>query len=314
MNIISNNPYRVLGVLSNSTRKEIERNKSQIKAFTSVGRTPSFPFDFTEPLGTIDRTEGNLNDAISRLSFDKDKVVYGLFWFNNASSIDAEALKCLNEQGIEKAIDFLAWNGKANYSNYINLGILCLLDSKWTSAIYCYVSLFETTKIWDEYVQSITDDSQCLSVDEAIETFVEYLIKSFPSVSWDKAFPNTFFNISTKTIECGDKLKKSKVYSVFVSKYIVTTTAEIDELLLEAENISKTDADANFNMAVQLEQSCRKLLSTLKNLTENDEHTYTRYADKVALQTLNNCIFYYNNDQENPNSPKKILRYVFRAL
>lgn len=310
MDIIRNNPYRVLGVLANASRKEIERNKSQIKAFAKVGKTPSFPYDFENILGPVDRSEDNLNDAVSKLTFDKDKVAYGLFWFYNASFIDEETLRRLKENSLDYAINYLANCGLSSYSAYINMGVLSLLSSNWVSAAYCYVRLFESENIWNQYVQSITDNTVKLSIDEVIDTLVDNLIKFFPSANWLATFQNTAFKVSTRNIDCGDKLRTSKLHSVLATKYISIITNEIDSLLAKAESISKSDANANLKMASELEQSCRDLLPSLKDSLGNNNSTYVRYADNVALQILNNCIAYYNHDQDNPNRPKNILRLV----
>ena len=310
MDIIRNNPYRVLGVLANASRKEIERNKSQIKAFAKVGKTPSFPYDFENILGPIDRSEDNLNDAVSKLTFDKDKVAYGLFWFNNASFIDEETLRRLKENNIDNAISYIVLCGKASYSTYINMGVLSLLNSNWVSAAFCYVRLFESESIWSQYIQSITGNPLNMPIREAMDSFADNLIKLSSATNWLATFKNTTFNVSTRNIDCGDKLKTSKLYSVLVPKYISTITNKLDSLLAEAENINKSDASANLKMASELELSCRDLLVTLKDSLGNNDRIYIRYADEVALQILNNCIAYYNHDQDNSNRPKNILRLV----
>lgn len=310
MDIIRNNPYRVLGVLANASRKEIERNKSQIKAFAKVGKTPSFPYDFANILGPVDRSEDNLNDAVSKLTFDKDKVAYGLFWFHNASFIDEETLRRLKESSLDYAINYLANCGLSSYSAYINMGVISLLSSNWVCAAYCYTRLFETEDIWNQYVNSITDNPSSLSIDDTIGTLTDNLIKYSPSINWIEVFHNTSFKISTKNIDCGDKLKTSKLYSVLAPKFVSSITNEIDSLLVEAEGISYSDVNKNLNMATKLEQSCRELLASLKSTIEDDDSTYIHYADKVALQTLQNCIAYYNNDLRNPNCAKNVLRLV----
>ena len=310
MDIIRNNPYRVLGVLANASRKEIERNKSQIKAFAKVGKTPSFPYDFENILGPVDRSEDNLNDAVGKLTFDKDKVAYGLFWFYNASFVDEETIKRLKDSNIDNAISYLSINGKASYSTYINMGVLCLLSSNWVGAIYCYAQLFESEIIWNKYAQSITDNPATLSKNIVIRSFIDYLITYYPTINWLVMPQYTSFKISTKYINCGENLKTSKLYSILTPKYVSVITSKIDSLLTEAESINKTDANANLRMATKLEQSCRILLSTWKKSLNTNDNTYVRYADNVALQILDNCIAYYNHAQSNPERPRTILRHV----
>lgn len=310
MDIIRNNPYRILGVLSNASRKDIERNKSQIKAFAKVGRTPSFPYDFEDVLGKVERTEENLNDAISKLSFDKDKVAYGLFCFNNISFIDEETLVYLKDKGIRAAISYLRTCGSQDFSTYINLGCLSLINKNWGNAAYSFVRLFDSPELWDKYVETITDNSQTISYEEELDLFVENLISAFPAVNWLDVFHGATFMVIAKDAQCSVRLSESNIYKKLLPKYQNKVISAIDELLEEASSISRTDANTNLSMAAKLEQSCKELLATLKSILDEDDTTYIHYADKVALQTLNNCVYYFNNDQSNPACPKNVLRYV----
>ncbi len=310
MDIIRNNPYRVLGVLANASRKDIERNKSQIKAFAKVGRTPSFPYDFEDVLGKVERTEESLNDAVSKLTFDKDKVAYGLFWFNNTSFVDEETLALLKDKGIGAAISYMRTCGRQEFSTYINLGCLSLISKNWGNAAYCFARLFDSQELWNKYVESITDNPQTILYEEELDLFVENLISTFPSVNWLNVFHSATFMVITKDAQCGVRLSKSNIYRNILPKYQNKIISAIDELLNEASSVDRKNANANLSMAAKLEQSCKDLLATLKSTIDGDDSTYNRYADKVALQTLNHCVYYFNNDQNNPACPKNVLRYV----
>ena len=310
MDIIRNNPYRVLGVLANASRKDIERNKSQIKAFAKVGRTPSFPYDLDNVLGNVERTEESLNDAVSKLSFDKDKVAYGLFWFNNTSFVDEETLVLLKDKGIGAAINYMRTCGNQEFSTYINLGCLCLISNNWGNAAYCFARLFDSQELWNKYVKSITDNSQTISYEEELDLFVENLISAFPLVNWLNVFHSATFMVIAKDAQCSVRLSNSNICKILLPKCQNKVISAIDELLTEASGIDRNNAKANLSMAAKLEQSCKNLLDTLKIILGEEDITYTHYADKVALQTLNNCVYYFNNDQSNPACPKNVLRYV----
>ncbi len=310
MDIIRNNPYRVLGVLANASRKDIERNKSQIKAFAKVGRTPSFPYDFEDVLGKVERTEESLNDAVSKLTFDKDKVAYGLFWFNNTSFVDEETLTLLKDKGIGAAISYMRTCGRQEFSTYINLGCLSLISKNWGNAAYCFARLFDSQELWNKYVESITDNPQTILYEEELDLFVENLISAFPFVKWLYVFHGATFMVIAKDAQCSVRLSKSNIYKNLLPKCQNKVISAIEDLLKEASAIDRTNAKANLSMATKLEQSCKDLLATLKSTIDGDDSTYIRYADKVALQTLNHCVYYFNNDQNNPACPKNVLRYV----
>lgn len=300
----------MLGVLSNASRKDIERNKSQIKAFAKVGKTPSFPYDFEDVLGKVERTEESLNDAVRKLSFDKDKVAYGLFWFTNATFVDEETLSRLKENNLGSARTYLRTCGEQVFSTYINMGCLCLASGNWGNAAYSFVRLFDSKELWTNYVTSITDNPQGVSYEEELELFVENLLENFPSANWLDVFHRASFMVIAKDAQCSISLRQSAVYKTLLPKCLKKITSAIDTLLDEASEIDYKDVQGNLNMAAKLEQSCKELLASLKIATADDEATYSRYADKVAMQTLENGVHYYINDKNNPDCPKNILRYV----
>ena len=127
MDIIKNNPYRIAGILSNATTKELEKQRGKIKAFAKVGKEIKSDFDF-QILGKINRTEETVNQSFSNVEQNSDKVNYSLFWFLNASPIDKIAFEYLKNGDEEKAIEI--WEkvtndkdvNSKNFSAFNNLG------------------------------------------------------------------------------------------------------------------------------------------------------------------------------------------------
>lgn len=76
MNILQNNPYRLLGVYSNSSTKERLANHNRMKAFLKVGKPVSFPLDLPQYLSAVNRTESVVADADARLTLPKDQMGY----------------------------------------------------------------------------------------------------------------------------------------------------------------------------------------------------------------------------------------------
>ena len=46
MELINNNPYRIAGILSNSSAKELEKQRGKIRAFAKVGKEIKSDYDF----------------------------------------------------------------------------------------------------------------------------------------------------------------------------------------------------------------------------------------------------------------------------
>ena len=80
--MFNNNPYRFLGVTSNSGVKNIQKNLSKIKAYSKIGKHLTLPYELSFfNLLEINRSESLINDAENKILLDPNKVKYSLFWF-----------------------------------------------------------------------------------------------------------------------------------------------------------------------------------------------------------------------------------------
>ena len=136
MIFISNNTYRVLGVCSNASLKDIQKNISKLKAFAKIGK--EMELDYNLPflnLAKIERTDDLLLKSENQLNLDKNKITSSLFWFADLSPIDSVALAHLIKGDISKAIEI--WDKATtskevslkNYSAFNNLSTLVLLNT-----------------------------------------------------------------------------------------------------------------------------------------------------------------------------------------
>ena len=117
--LFSTNPYRVLGVSSDSGIKDIQKNISKLKAFAKIGK--EMELDYNLPflnLAKIERTDDLLLKSENQLNLDKNKITSSLFWFADLSPIDAVALAHLIKANISKAIEI--WD-KATTSKEVSL-------------------------------------------------------------------------------------------------------------------------------------------------------------------------------------------------
>ena len=102
MNVITQNPFRVLGLLSNSSERIVQRQLTKINLHAGIGKVVSFDDDFSF-LGSISRTATDVQKASSQLEQVRQKVLYALFWFTNNSPVDEIALAHLRSGNTQKA-------------------------------------------------------------------------------------------------------------------------------------------------------------------------------------------------------------------
>ena len=133
MKLIQDNPYRIAGILANSSEKELQKQKSKITKYASIGKQVDSELDFPF-FGNVDRSENSITKAFSGIEQNQDKVSHSLFWFLKSNNFDETAFNYLINGDKEKAIEI--WdkvtNGKEvtskNFSCFNNIGTLKLLS------------------------------------------------------------------------------------------------------------------------------------------------------------------------------------------
>ena len=66
MTIIENNPFRVLGLISNSSAKETKESETYILRYLDIGKSADLKFDITPPLSQLERTSEIVKNAKRR--------------------------------------------------------------------------------------------------------------------------------------------------------------------------------------------------------------------------------------------------------
>ncbi len=312
MNYIVHNPYRILGVLSNSPKKEIVANHSKIKAYAKTGKTISFDNDFVSILGTIQRDVKTVANAYSSLALPKDRIIAGLFWFVQCTQFDDEAIVQLREGNIRGAVELLRKD--STVSACINLAVIHLIEEKWTTALYYYTYLINSKAKREELLSIIADNPEFLKEKDFVDLFTDKLLESFPNVSWIDAIHQNEVNIEDKVYNIKNFFETSNVYENLVSKSGKMLIRQITTALANASAVSKKDAKANLEAAKLLEKETKTAIRSLRLSLGKDNKEYKSYSDKVAIQILDNCIDYYNNETTNPRKARNILPLLRFAM
>lgn len=172
MKLITNNPYRVTGILANASARELQKQKAKINAFAKVGKPLQSDLDFSI-LGDIERNEELINNAFSTIEQNNNKVNHSLFWFLNVTPFDETALNHLKNSNYEKALEIwekISNRGEVNsksYSALNNLSTLKFLVSSYNgsdfnslnkSGIAAKLNLINSESMSD-FVQSVADET-----------------------------------------------------------------------------------------------------------------------------------------------------------
>ena len=197
--MFNDNPYRILGVVSNSGLKIIQKNLSKIKAYSKIGKQIKLSYDLDHlNLNKPDRNDKSIIDAENKILIDKNRVKYALFWFVNFNTYDEVALDKLDSGEIEKSESIWTKHikgkpvSKSNFSSYNNLSTLFFLKSLDTSKNNQFLNNAESKKllaeaiklkselIFSEHFNSfsklITGNEDCISKDQIVGFFNESIL------------------------------------------------------------------------------------------------------------------------------------------
>ena len=297
MELIQNNPYRIAGILSNATTKELEKQKGKIKAYTKVGKEIKSDFDF-QILGNIDRTEDSVNKAFSNVEQSQDKVNFALFWFLNASPFDNTAIEYLKNGDEEKALEI--WEkvtkdkdvNSKNFSAFNNLGTYKLLSrnkSDIKTGIEAKIKLIESD-YFESFVHSVADETYTIDNQKQSEKLIDELLTQFK---------NQYSSSETLQLFSGCNGTTQKYLS---KKFTEEPLHKIESQIESCKKKRKASKGNAYEFGLRLFTNTKEDLSLLKSLLGTSDLKYKSVADQLANEIMQCGIDYFNECQENDSN------------
>lgn len=293
MNILQNNPYRLLGVYANSPTKERLANVSRIKAFLKVGKTVSFPLDLPLCLPAVNRNEATVADAGSKLTLPKDQILYAQFWFVKITQIDEEALNHLTAGEIADAENI--WNGAENASSLQNQIVSALIRNKYSKAVQCAERLYSNPAYVSQLVSAVIgEDSGNIASEGLVFNFLDTLSDEIGST------------------ELLDIVAKADWKKHITEKAISPIIKSIENAIATAKQSQGKDADARLKAGEILQKDTNSALQELRELIPSSDLKYQTIADKLGLTILQCGIDYFNgsNDPDAAFKAMKLQNYA----
>ena len=286
MNILQNNPYRLLGVYSNSPTKERLANHNRMKAFLKVGKSVFFPLDLPQYLSTINRTEASVADAESKLTLPKDQILYAQFWFIKTTPLDEVAFNHLFAGEIDKAEEI--WQKRECLSSLQNRIVCALIRNRYDSAIMCAEVLYGNTQYLNQFVSTIIGTGGNFDVSNLAFSFLDILCDE---IGASKLLP--FITNSSWKEHIGEKAVKPLVDS-------------IQEAINIAKKTKGKGSNARLNAGETLRRNTRNAILQLKGFLSTKDLQYQMIVDKLGLEILQ-CGIDYFNDSEEPDAAHKAM-------
>jgi hypothetical protein len=294
MKIINNNPYRIAGILSNATAREIQKQKTKIKAFSKVGQEIKTDYDF-QVLENISRTEDTINIAFSNIEQNQDKVNYSLFWFLNTSPFDQIAIDYLKAGNSEKAIE--KWEqitinkevNSNNYSAFNNFGTCKLLSNKNSdikTGIEAKIKLIESD-YFENFVHAVADQTYTIDNQNQSYKLIDELISQFKNKYSYSEILQLFGGCDSSTQKYLSK------------KFTEEPLHKIESQIESCKKNRKANKGKAYEFGLNLFTKTKEDLTLLKSLLGTSDLKYKAVADPLANEIMQCGIDYFNVSQEN---------------
>lgn len=292
--VISLNPFRVLGVYCNASQREIQSNAARIKRFLEIGKQPTFKTDFNEVLPPIERTLQMVDKALSQISQIKEKLAYAVFWFskpNNEQHRQAEDL--LRSKKVDEACDIIM-NGCADFR--IMVLPYCFLSNRSSKLtlvdlVYIMYSVYSTQNHSDNDDVNLPHDKSL--IEEICGDNFEITKGEFQILLFDKLMS---FVKPTHLWACTDSTHFSAsviehIFSMSIGKNI----ANINSCIEAIKSIEKKDSSKILKATKELKQKTEQDIATIDEYLTPTDVRYISIHDALADQILQSAIDSYNH-------------------
>lgn len=294
MKNIFENPYRIIGVVANASEKDLQQRKSKIQAFARIGKAIDSEFDFSF-LPAIERSSEQIEQAFASIEQAQDKVNHALFWFINATPIDAAALGHLKNGDTEKAREI--WrkivDGKTitakNFSAFANLSTLYFIEDFGIIPGFTLKTQLVESEAFTDFVYLVADQTATVDTQKQLEWLIEEFsialkIKSGVLLSFFSSF-------------CSTQVKQ------LVAKRFTQEPIHLVETEVAKAEKGRKDTPRNaYQIGKTLFATTKAPLSELQEILGCNDLNYKRLGDSVA-KTLTQCSIDYVNALQETADP-----------
>ena len=271
MEIIDNNPYRILGVYANSPLRERVANASKARAFLKVGKSVSFPLDLTGSLHPLNRTGESFARAESSVALPSGQLRYALFWFIRMSVVDDVAMKNLVAGDVSAAED--VWRKRECMASAHNLIVYALVRGNLKLAVKNAEIFFSNRDYVSQFVQVVVGDDSSRA--DLASIFLDALCEEFNA-------EDVFYSL-------GDCELKEMVSQKVTDKYVEC----IEDSLSESRQVHGVEClKSGEDLLERADDWLSCLSSEFKTLSTSDIR-YQSLCEKVSSEVIRCAQEYY---------------------
>jgi hypothetical protein len=308
MDIIHNNPFRVIGVSSNVKLRELERQKNLLTSYISINRVINTKYDFPF-LKVCERNDRTVRGALSAIELSNDKLFNALFWFSDSNPFDKAAIDHLSTGDKAKALSI--WQkvinekeiSEKNVSCFNNLGTLLLLSdviSDQRMGVELKIRLIESASFQD-FSKIVTDAVFLPNLEIIIPKFLVIICNNFKQIHSQKEVFELFENCS------------SSVQKQAAKKLTEESIEKIEQLTATTKNRRVNSFLVSAELGLDLYRNCKNEINTLKTILGKNDLSYQTVADKLSKEILQCGIAYYKDNEDEESCVDQAISILEKA-
>lgn len=301
MEIVLDNPFRVLGLPVTATDRQISKRVDDLSMFCEMGKSKQYDTDFPF-ISTMERTPGSIQRAASQIELPDQKLLHAIFWFWPGNSVDELVFELLKDGNTQKAREL--WgkplsNGGItvkNFPNYRNLALMNMaLSIKaghinqdiFLSAVAVFVKTLNHDSFLD-FLRMVGGRACKVSVDDIQRRFVDEAYKVVGTLDGE---------------ECGNSVRKfidafegstEQIIQYVRSKYTSGPVRRLETEIQECQETRQADPSSIYLAAGSLYGNAKGVLKDLEGLLTKQDMHYQYIADKVATELIRCSTEHFN--------------------
>lgn len=316
MDLIYQNPFRVLGIPVTATDREIAKQIGDMAIYAEMGKPIEYDSDnfFNEK---PDRTTESIQEAKQKIDQPNDKLFYSLFWFweNSGNTVDEMAFEELKNGNVEKAIEF--WereikNGitAQNKSNYKNLSVLRLglsvqngkLDKSLFINSLSLSGEFLANGHFEYFTNQVLGTKHSVDLLETTNHYVDEIISIvMPHLAKRKSANK----VTHKELLNHFATYPDSIQNGILEKFIGKPIHNIERQIEKSEQLRNDDVSKANKTGFELYKNTQEDINQIQSVLTKSDLKYQLVADKLAEEILQCSIDYFNSSMELDLDPGK---------
>lgn len=286
--IIEENPFRILGVCSNASKREIIANKNKMLAFARLNKYVFFPTDMNQFMDPPSRSPEAIRKAEADINLAADKIKFAFFWFINLTESDKQALAQLSQGFVGPAENL--WRSHRGFSAYINLACLSLMQGNIENFLrFTYLVLINEEELYN-FLKEIGCGSEQIDISQLTDTILRELHD----------------NVGEEAlIEAVEELHNETMMEKLNSLLTKSSLPLIERELRISDEVQLDDANRAFAEGQRLFKSTSKEAKRLKTITKGRIVSVNLILDKLS-ERIAECVLAYFHTSFDPSTIEKV--------